>query len=126
MEIGTTDLPNVQFADPPSLSWHAHITVAPENVDKFLELLKPTIAKVAAEPECVLFQVFRDPSKPGKFMFIENWNATIGWLFEVQFKKPYYIPYITETTPMWLERKFECWEKLPGAEFATFKQINFE
>jgi len=45
---------------------------------------------------------------------------------QVQFTKPYYVPYITETSPMWLERKFECWERLPGADWASFKQINFE
>ncbi|KAF2496770.1 hypothetical protein BU16DRAFT_420983, partial [Lophium mytilinum] len=105
----------------PSISWHARITVAPENAEKFLQYLKPCMDAVLAEKECVFFQVFQDPSKPGSFMFIENWNASLEWMKTVQFTKPYYIPYITNTAPLWLDRKFEIWERLPGANWASSK-----
>jgi hypothetical protein len=83
IDPATPSLPTYQLVDPPSISWHARITVAPENAEKFLEVLKPCMDAVRAEKENVFFQVYRDPSKPGKFMFVENWNADLEWLLKV-------------------------------------------
>jgi hypothetical protein len=64
-------------------SIHVSITVAPENVEKFLDALKPVYDAVVAEPNCTLFQVFHKAEEPGVFRFVENWNATVDWLVNV-------------------------------------------
>lgn len=67
----------------PALSLHVNITIDPENVDKFLGYLKPAYDGVCAEPECVYFEVFQDPEKPGRFRFVEHWNCTKEWFMSV-------------------------------------------
>lgn len=69
----------------PTVSLHVKISIAPENADKFLEYLKPAYDVVSAEPECVSFEVFRNPEAPGEFKFIESWHATKEWLRDVRF-----------------------------------------
>lgn len=56
------------------ISLHVNITVAPENVDKFLAAFKPCFDAVTAEPECTFFEVFHDQDNPGRFRFVENWS----------------------------------------------------
>lgn len=68
----------------PALSLHVVITIAPENVDKFLDHLKPAYDKVCAEPENVYFEVFQDPERPGRFKFVEHWNCTREWFITVR------------------------------------------
>lgn len=67
----------------PSISLHVKITVAPENIQKFLDALKPAYDAVVAEPENTLFEVYQDPANPGAFKFVENWNASLEWLRDV-------------------------------------------
>ncbi|KAF2792044.1 hypothetical protein K505DRAFT_190547, partial [Melanomma pulvis-pyrius CBS 109.77] len=67
----------------PSFSLHVRITIAPENVDKFLEALKPAYEGVIAEPENTFFEVFQSPEEPGVLKFVENWNATKEWFMGV-------------------------------------------
>lgn len=69
--------------DGPSVSLHVSITVAPENAQKLLELFQPCYDAVTAQPECVFFEVFQDPDTPGKFRFVENWNASREWIYDV-------------------------------------------
>ena len=64
-------------------SIHVTITVAPENAEKFLALLKPCFDAVTAEPECLFFEVFQDPEEPGSFRFVENWSKDKEWLITV-------------------------------------------
>ena len=59
------------------------IVVAPENIDRFLEYLKPCFEAVVAEPECAAFEVFHDPEQPGCFRFVENWRRDKEWLIKV-------------------------------------------
>ncbi|OAL54225.1 hypothetical protein IQ07DRAFT_584802 [Pyrenochaeta sp. DS3sAY3a] len=107
----------------PSVSLHVSITVAPENAQKLLELFQPCYEAVTAIPECVFFEVFQDPDTPGKFRFVENWNASRDWIFDVLLKKDLYKPYEAATKPLWIEpRKIEIWERLPGRPFLTVKQ----
>lgn len=63
----------------PTLSLHVRIVVAPENVEPFLSHLKPIYDLVAAEPECVFFEVYQNPSTPGDFKFVETWHASGEW-----------------------------------------------
>jgi hypothetical protein len=60
----------------------------PENVDAFLEALKPAYDAVIAEPENVFFQVFQNPQNPGEFKFIENWNGSVEWFMSVRIHLP--------------------------------------
>ena len=68
----------------PSFSLHVSITVAPENVEKFLAALKPAYDGVLSEPENIFFEVYQESGKPGVFRFVENWNATPQWFQEVR------------------------------------------
>lgn len=65
------------------ISLHVTIVVAPENVEKFLSLLKPCFDAVIAEPECTSFEVFHDQEQPGYFRFVENWSQDQEWLIKV-------------------------------------------
>jgi quinol monooxygenase YgiN len=56
----------------PRGSLHVYITVAPENMEKFLEALKPVYDAVCAEPGCVSFEVYHSNEEPGAFKFVEN------------------------------------------------------
>jgi len=91
------------------------ITVSPENTSKFLEALKPCWEKVTAESECLFFDVFQDPTKPGRFKFLEVWSEDRKWFEEVQMKKAYYVPYVEVTVPMYTEeRMMEFYEREEG------------
>ena len=90
------------------LSLHVTIQVAPHNVDAFLEALRPCWAGCVAEEENLFFDVFQDPETPGRFHFVELWSKDKEWFFEVQFKKPYYKPYLDTTVPMWIADRKSC------------------
>jgi quinol monooxygenase YgiN len=90
------------------LSLHVTIQVAPHNVDAFLEALRPCWAGCVAEEENLFFDVFQDPETPGRFHFVELWSKDKEWFFEVQFKKPYYKPYLDITIPMWIADRKSC------------------
>ena len=90
------------------LSLHVTIQVAPHNVDAFLEALRPCWAGCVAEEENIFFDVFQDPETPGRFHFVELWSKDKEWFFEVQFKKPYYKPYLDITVPMWIADRKSC------------------
>ena len=90
------------------LSLHVTIQVAPHNVDAFLEALRPCWAGCVAEEENLFFDVFQDPETPGRFHFVELWSKDKEWFFEVQFKKPYYKPYLDTTVPMWIADRKLC------------------
>ena len=65
------------------ISLQVSITVAPENIDKFLAALKPCYDAVTAEPECTFFEVFHDMDNPGHFRFVENWSKSKEWFLKV-------------------------------------------
>ncbi|CAO2657939.1 Nn.00g071990.m01.CDS01 [Neocucurbitaria sp. VM-36] len=107
----------------PGISVHVNITVAPENVSKFLELFKPCYEAVTAEPECVFFEVYHNPAAPGQFRFVENWNASAEWFKDVQLQKDYYKPYVANTEPLWITpRVVEVYDRMPGSEWLTLKK----
>lgn len=65
----------------------AHLTFYfnPSDLPKFWAALKPIYDIIAQEPELVYFDVFEDPSEPGKIFWIENWEGTPQWAFTVRF-----------------------------------------
>lgn len=69
----------------PGISMHVQVTIAPENVPRYLELMKPVFDAVVAEPECTFFEVYHDPAKPGVLKWVENWTKPVTWLMEVGF-----------------------------------------
>jgi len=67
----------------PTVSVHVSIAVDPANREAFLAALKPTFEKVIAEPLNIFFEVYQDPSKPGVFKLVENWNASPEYMINV-------------------------------------------
>jgi quinol monooxygenase YgiN len=66
------------------LSLHVTVTVAPENVSKFLDLLRPVYEAVVAEPECTFFEVLTSSDQPGVLHFFEGWSKDRKWLLEAR------------------------------------------
>jgi quinol monooxygenase YgiN len=108
----------------PGISLQVTVTIAPENVSKFLELFQSVYEKVIAEPECTFFEVYHSPENPGVLSWVENWylllsffllwllltdayvvtrTQSIEWLFQNQFSKEYYKEYLETTEPMFLK-----------------------
>ncbi|KAI0881783.1 uncharacterized protein GGS22DRAFT_171867 [Annulohypoxylon maeteangense] len=84
-------------------SVHVTVHIAPENVEKFLAVFKEVFDVVAAEPDCLFFEVYRSAEEPGKISWVENWGKEMQWLMENQLTKPYYKEYFEITEPMFLK-----------------------
>lgn len=65
--------PNGVAPETKIVSLHVTVHIAPENVDKFLVAFKAIFDLVAAEPECLFFEVYRSVEEPGKISWVENW-----------------------------------------------------
>ncbi|KAF4548360.1 Hypothetical protein D9617_29g007380 [Elsinoe fawcettii] len=93
-----------------------NVTVQPDKVDEFLHHFYDAVEKVAAEPECLSFEVFRYPNEPNKFKWLENWGKSTEWFWEHQFTKSYMKPYLEATDPLLVgEKTFEIVERLGGS-----------
>lgn len=57
--------------------------VAPNDVEKLFEAHRPIWASVAAEPECLLFDVFQSTEDRGKVRFVEVWSKDREWFESV-------------------------------------------
>lgn len=55
------------------LSLHVSVTIAPENVGKFLDAFTPAFQNVIAEPECTFFAVYQNQDNPGELSWVEHW-----------------------------------------------------
>lgn len=77
--------------------------VDPARIDEWKAAHRPVWAACAAEPRCVLFDVFEDPAKPGRVRLVEVWGhgATREWFETVQLKKPYYEELWPKSQPTW-------------------------
>lgn len=110
MATTTTSAPS---STKPLLGVHVTIRIAPESVPTFLEYFGPCQAGCLAEPACMYFDVFHDGQ--GTFRFVELWMLTREEFVNVQMNRPYYEPYLTITTPMWVEpRRIEYFDQMPG------------
>lgn len=65
------------------LSLHVTVTVAPENAEELLRRAKPILDLVAAEPECLYFEVIQSAEQPGRFKIVENWSKDLEWFMKV-------------------------------------------
>ncbi|KAI0843957.1 hypothetical protein F5Y00DRAFT_219801 [Daldinia vernicosa] len=103
------------------ISLHITVHIAPENVERFLVAFKAIFDSVAAEPECLFFEVYKSVEEPGKLSWIENWSKDIQWFLEHQITKPYYKEYLEFTEPMFIKpREARILEPL-GPEFSMVK-----
>lgn len=78
--------------------------VKPDLIEDFKAAHRPAWAAVALEPECLLFDVFQDPEKPGRFRFVEVWNGSRTWFENEQLTKPYYATLWEKSKPTWEEK----------------------
>lgn len=60
----------------PQLTLFVTFHIKLDLIEAFKKAHRPVWAACAKEPGCVLFDVFQDPSEPGRFRFIEIWNAS--------------------------------------------------
>lgn len=98
--------------------------VDPARIDEWKAAHRPVWAAVAAEPRCVLFDVFEDPARPGTLRLVEVWGhgATRAWFETVQFKKAYYAELWARSRPTWTaEPEVEFFERVrsDGSEAGT-------
>lgn len=75
--------------------------IQPTKIEEFKAAHRPVWAACAAEPECLFFDVFQDPEKPGRFRFVEVWNETREWFEKHQMTKPYYETLWAKSKPTW-------------------------
>lgn len=95
-------------APTPQLTLFVTFHIDPTRTEEFKAAHRPVWAACAAEPECLLFDVFRDQDadRPGRFRFVEVWAATRAWFEAVQLTKPYYAALWPRSRPTW-EREVE-------------------
>ncbi|RYP37145.1 hypothetical protein DL768_010898 [Monosporascus sp. mg162] len=107
----------------PSLSVHVKVTVDPSNSEAFLKALEPTYKNVIAEPLNIFAEVYKDENNPGVFKFVENWNATLDHMMNVQQHKPYYKHYHEVVEPMFIKpQEVEIFSRIPGNEWASVRK----
>ncbi|KAH9905177.1 hypothetical protein F4778DRAFT_696399 [Xylariomycetidae sp. FL2044] len=75
-------------------------------IEAFKAAHRPVWAACAAEPECLLFDVFQDAARPGRFRFVEVWSRDRAWFEIHQLTKPYYATLWERSRPTW-EREME-------------------
>ncbi|KAL7623359.1 hypothetical protein AAE478_007040 [Parahypoxylon ruwenzoriense] len=106
---------------PNGISLHVTVYIAPENVEKFLAAFKAIFDVVAAEPECLFFEVYKSADEPGKISWVENWSKDREWLMKNQLTKSYYKEYFETTEPMFLKPREARILELLGPGFSMVK-----
>lgn len=82
--------------------------VAPKDIEAWKAAHRPVWAACAAEPECLLFDVFEDPETPGRFRLVEVWSEGRDWFEQKQLTKPYYETLWEKSKPLWItDSEFE-------------------
>lgn len=95
--------------------------IKPDKIEDFKAAHRPVWAACAAEPECLFFDVFQDPTEPGRFRFVEVWAKDREWFEKEQITKPYYATLWPQSTPTWEEEvKIEYYER--EGEGCIYKQ----
>ncbi|KAI5923130.1 hypothetical protein F4810DRAFT_670514 [Camillea tinctor] len=107
------------------MSLQVTVHIAPENVDKFLAAFKPVFDKVAAEPECLFFEVYRSPEEPGKISWVENWSKGKEWFLKHQITKEYYKDYLNATEPLFIKPRESRVLERAGPDFYVCKEKSF-
>ncbi|KAF2761844.1 hypothetical protein EJ05DRAFT_496734 [Pseudovirgaria hyperparasitica] len=66
------------------VSRHITVYIKPEHASTFLGAFKTLFDQVVTNPECKLFEVYRDSKEPGVFHWVEDWDGTAEWLAAAQ------------------------------------------
>ncbi|KAK4186127.1 hypothetical protein QBC35DRAFT_502123 [Podospora australis] len=109
---------------PYGVSLHATIQIAPQNVTRFIEYAKDIVATVIQEPLCHFFELYLSAEEPGVISWVENWDATLEWLVDVQLPKEYYKEYLEATEPMYIGPREMTFHNVAGPPFAFYKSWN--
>jgi quinol monooxygenase YgiN len=94
------------------IAFHVTYHIAPENVDRFIEALRPGWEATCNIPECIYFDVFHFPAEPGKFRITEVWNRDMEWIEENHIAKDYYQRYRNAVDPIVVKRELEVLGRL--------------
>ncbi|KAK5086316.1 hypothetical protein LTS08_004374 [Lithohypha guttulata] len=62
----------------------------PEHVEEWLETEYEAWKVVHNQPECILFEILRDPERPNVFRLLECWTKDKEWFDNVQIRTPAY------------------------------------
>ncbi|KAK6078811.1 hypothetical protein SCUP515_04250 [Seiridium cupressi] len=89
------------MAQPKQLTLYFTFRIKPHLIEEFKAAHRPVWAACAAEPECLLFDVFQDPATHGKSRFVEIRNANKQWFEKEQLTKPYYAMLWDQSKPTW-------------------------
>lgn len=99
--------------------------IKPDRIEEFKAAHRPVWAACAAEPECLFFDVFQDPARPGVFRFVEVWAESREWFETKQLTKPYYGELWPRSRPTWeKEAVLEYFER--EGEACSFRKSFFE
>ena len=105
----------------PQLTVFVTFKIQPSRIEEFKAAHRTVWDACAAEPECLLFDVFQDPKRPGVFRFVEVWAATREWFETQQITKPYYDALWPKSKPTWEEKaSIEFFER--EGEGCSFRQ----
>lgn len=109
------------MASSKQLTLFVEFNVKPDMIEQFKEAHRPVWAACGSEPECILFDVFQDPDKPGRFRFVEVWSKDREWFEQHQLTKPYYETLWAKSKPTWeKEMVIEYFER--EGEGCSFRQ----
>lgn len=98
--------------------------IKPHLTEEWKTAHRPVWEACAREPNCIIFDVFQDLSRLGRFRLFEVWNADLDWFKNEQIAKPYY-------TKLWEEsewtyeapREIEFFEK--EGEGCSYRHLYF-
>lgn len=71
--------------------------IKPDRVDEWLEAEYEAWKPVHATPECLFFDILRDPERPNKFCLIEAWAKDREWFENVLLKTEPYVKLVQKT-----------------------------
>lgn len=100
---------------PQQLTLFVTFHIDPARIEEWRAAHRPVWAAVAAEPRCVLFDVFEDVAHPGTLRMVEVWGqgATRHWFETVQLKKPCYEELWPKSRATWTaEPEIEYFERM--------------
>ncbi|OQV03324.1 hypothetical protein CLAIMM_08377 [Cladophialophora immunda] len=85
----------------PQLTLFVDFHVLPDQIEAFKAAHRPVWAACAAEPACLLFDVFHDAADPTHVRLVEVWAADRAWFEAHQLTKPYYATLWERSRPTW-------------------------
>lgn len=71
--------------------------IKPDRVDEWLEAEYEAWKAVHAMPECLYFEILRDPERPNRFRFLEAWSKDREWFDNVLVKTDIYATLAAKT-----------------------------